>query len=156
MDNPVSYGTINKDDEESKPIPAEEVSLSVSSADGSTTFAITCGYAVSEENFNMPSQPSPPVTDPDGEPLSHIKDLDLKGVKASQISILIGADMAKATLAKEVRSGNPGEPLAINTMLGWTLYGTSSDLTKSLGQPTQRKINLIRQAIFIPDEASQD
>ena len=65
----------------------------------------------------MPYQPSPPVSDPDGEPLSHNKDLDLKGVNASQISILIGEDMTKATLAKEVRSGNPGEPLAINTIL---------------------------------------
>ena len=147
----ISYGTIKKDDEGSEPIPAEEVSLSVSSADGNTTFAIKSGYAVSQEHFNMPCQPNPPVTDPDGEPLSHIKDLGLKGVKASQISILIGADMAEATLAKEVRSGNPGEPLAINTMLGWTLYGTSADLTKALGQPVPRKINLIRQAIFIPD-----
>ena len=47
--------------------------------------------------------------------------------------------------------GEPGEALALNAMLGWTLFGTSADLAQALGQPVAKKINLIREAVFIPD-----
>ena len=121
----IEYETIKEKDTSeatSDPVPTElvEKQLSVSSLDGSTSFLIDLAYAVSSSNFNMPSQPNP-VREITGETPTYIRDLNLSAVDPSQISILVGANLNEATLAKEVRRGKPGQPLAVNTLLGWSV-----------------------------------
>ncbi len=126
----IEYETVKeKEPSQDDRIPSEKVSLTVSSMNNKNTFLIECAYAVGSTHFNMPAQPSP-MKEITGETPSYIEDLDLKAVTPSQISILIGADVAEATLVKEVRRGQPGQPLAVNTMLGWTLYGSSATVSE--------------------------
>ena len=50
----------------------------------------------------------------------------MKEVNRNQIAILIGANVPEALMVKEVRRGRQGQPLAVNTMFGWTLFGSSN------------------------------
>ena len=146
----IDYETIKEKDPSeaaSDPVPAEKVhnQLSVSPMDGKSSFLIENAYAVSSSNFNMPSQPDP-VREITGETPSYIKDLDLCAVEPSQISILIGANVSEATLAKEIRRGKPGQPMAVNTMLGWTLFGSSTDVTD--GSDGRMHVKLVHQPSY--------
>ena len=112
----IEFETVKEEaPEDREKIPAVKVSLTVSSLDGKNSFAIDAAYGVSLDYFNMPAQPSP-VEEMNGETPAYIEGLNLKAVRPEQISILLGADVAEASLVQEVRRGEPGQPLAINTM----------------------------------------
>ena len=49
----------------------------------------------------------------------------MDAVDPDQITVLIGVDAAEAHLQQEYRRGGEGQPLAIKTGLGWTLFGTA-------------------------------
>ena len=49
----------------------------------------------------------------------------MEAVTAENVSILLGANTPEATIHLEVRHGAKDEPLAIRTMFGWSLFGTS-------------------------------
>ncbi|XP_064646159.1 uncharacterized protein LOC135499344 [Lineus longissimus] len=64
----------------------------------------------------------------------HLRDLDLPRVAPTCVKLLIGQDIPEALLPMEVRQGNPGEPYATKTALGWTLNGPMGQ--QSLGNVT--------------------
>ena len=102
----------------------QEVDFDISSKGGGDQFSVENAYVVPKDTFNMPAQPPPPVTH-NGEKFTHLDGIldDLEEVKAEQISILVGADVPESLLPVEVRRGTRGEPLAIKTVFGWTLFG---------------------------------
>ena len=141
----MSLETVKK---EKVKVMVQKVSLKVSPLDRTCSFEIPEAFVVPANCFNMPSQPAPQIS---GDPKEHsyIDGLDLKGVDAKQIGILIGASVAEATLAKEVRRGKPGQPLAINTMLGWTLFGKDVSVTSAEDGPA--RIHCLHETLSTPE-----
>ena len=70
--------------------------------------------------LNMPAQPPPPKTF-DRDMFTHLDGIQLDEAKSEHI--LVGADGPESILPMEVRRGAPGQPLAIKTVFGWTLFG---------------------------------
>ncbi|XP_042889909.1 uncharacterized protein LOC122264893 [Penaeus japonicus] len=53
----------------------------------------------------------------------HLKNLEIPELEVDQVHLLIGQDCADLLLPDEVRKGQPGEPFAIHTPLGWAING---------------------------------
>ena len=85
---------------------------------------VKSAYSVPRSEFKMPSQPCPISYDnPDIYTL--FDGMDLEAIDKSQIGILIGAGVPEALLIDEVKRGRDAQPLAVKTMFGWTLFGSS-------------------------------
>ena len=99
-----------------------EVTLDVMSTDGSSRFFIDEAFVLPPEMFNMAAQPCPPER---SDIYTHLDGIELPGpVSADQITILIGANVPKAHVQRQVREG-PCNLLAFETPFGWTLFGTA-------------------------------
>ena len=58
--------------------------------------------------------------------LPHLKDLTLADPtfdKPGRIDLLLGCNILQDVLSQEVRRGTPSQPIAINTMFGWVIFG---------------------------------
>ena len=53
----------------------------------------------------------------------HLADIQLPVLKHSKVQLLIGQDMPDLLCPREIRKGNPGEPFAVLTALGWVING---------------------------------
>ena len=60
-----------------------------------------------------------------------------------RVDILIGADVIKAHLADQTRSGLDNEPVGIHTPLGWSIVGPTLAATGTVG-PTSLVVNFVR------------
>ena len=58
----------------------------------------------------------------------HVKNLDIALPKPEQVEVLLGANVIEGILQREVRIGEPGQPVAIKTHFGWALTGTVASL----------------------------
>ena len=70
----------------------------------------------------------------------HIKDLNLKNVDPSEVTILIGANVKRAQQQLEIREGPPNLPMAVRTPLGWTVMGqaeSDGEIETSVNVQTQ-------------------
>ena len=74
------------------------------------------------------SKPHLPVTNEDRasrhdlQGLPHLAGVDIADIDAD-IGLLIESDIPRALEPKEVRSGQPGQPYATRTELGWVING---------------------------------
>jgi hypothetical protein len=57
------------------------------------------------------------------EAWNHLKDIHLPITKSSNISILIGCDVPKAHWVLDQKTGEPDDPYAVKSPLGWILLG---------------------------------
>ena len=105
-----------------KQVKRKEVTFDISSRCGGYRTTIECAQSTPVTNFNMPDRPSlREVCDVDA--FTHLDGIDLDAVPASDVTILIGADSPESVLTSEVRRGEKGQPLAVETKFGWTLFG---------------------------------
>ncbi|KAJ8031990.1 hypothetical protein HOLleu_25384 [Holothuria leucospilota] len=58
----------------------------------------------------------------------HLKGIDLPKVDQVKVGLLIGQNSPEALMPIEVKKGNPGQPYAVKTILGWTVNGPLSKL----------------------------
>ena len=72
----------------------------------------------------MPSRPSVDIGA--GENFPHLKDVNLEAVSAKDVTMLIGANSPRSVLHTSVRWGEEGQPAAVETVFGWTLFGNSN------------------------------
>ena len=54
---------------------------------------------------------------------SHLSDVNVPEIHASEVTLLIGMDNPEVFQQIEERRGKPQEPFAVRTPLGWTFYG---------------------------------
>ena len=54
---------------------------------------------------------------------SHLADINLQEVDDNRVQLIIGTDHPDVLLPQGVRKGQPGEPYAVRTTLGWTING---------------------------------
>ena len=110
---------------EKKPFVFKEVTFDISSVDGQFSSNVKSALVVPREKFLMPAQPPPPSTLSD----PHLARLQFEEVRSDQVTMLIGANVPETLLPTDVRRGSQGQPLAIKTVLGWTLFGVSRNAT---------------------------
>ena len=70
----------------------------------------------------------------------HLRGLPLYDVDPSQVKLLIGANAPKAHIQLDVREGMSHEPIAVQTCLGWCVFG-HADIMK--GQGHNANVNLL-------------
>ena len=112
---PLSLATLGKQITQD----TEVVTLQVQNENHSSTTTLKSAYVtpaipVNRDNIAVPQ---------DLEPYPHLADLDLPSVPERRVSLLIGQDNSQCFFPLEVIGGNPGEPYATRTPLGWTLHG---------------------------------
>ena len=71
----------------------------------------------------------------------HLKGLDISLVDSKNVTVLLGANVLDAILHTEVRRGAKGQPVAVNTALGWTLTGA----VKGFVPPERLHVMLIQR-----------
>ena len=76
------------------------------------------------DKLNVPSVKVPKKATVDR--WSHLSGIDLPELDGSEVMLLIASDMAHLLIHLEVRQGRVDEPIAINTPLGWTLFGNAN------------------------------
>ncbi|XP_062541136.1 uncharacterized protein LOC134209170 [Armigeres subalbatus] len=100
---------------------AKIVSLNISGThSGSSLHSLKEVYTVKE--LKLPSQSLP--ADNLCAKYVHLKSLPLESYSNVQPRIMIGVSNARVMHALDSREGNPDEPVAIKTRLGWTVYCT--------------------------------
>ncbi|XP_039451578.1 uncharacterized protein LOC120430530 [Culex pipiens pallens] len=57
----------------------------------------------------------------------HLRDIPVASYENAQPRLLIGLKHASVALVRKSREGKEGEPIAVKTRLGWTVYGGSSN-----------------------------
>ncbi|XP_077967709.1 uncharacterized protein LOC120346600 [Styela clava] len=63
----------------------------------------------------------------DTEVNSHFSHVDISDSTHMEVKLLIGSNIPDAHAVFEVKLGKRGQPRAVKTMLGWTLFGPESD-----------------------------
>ena len=79
----------------------------------------------------------------DTKHFAHLHGLNFLDLGHKRVDILIGADVIKAHLADQTRSGLDNEPVGIHTPLGWSIVGPTLAATKTVG-PTSLVVNFVR------------
>ena len=95
------------------------VDLQISSPDGSVETELRNVHSVS----NLPISSDHVATDKDIDEFAHLKTLKLPRSKPDEVGLLIGQDNCNIMMPLEVKCGEPGEPYATRTPLGWALNG---------------------------------
>ena len=72
----------------------------------------------------------------------HVQDLNIPNIHPQQVKMLIGINMPKVHIQSDIRVGRDDQPIAVRTVLGWSLLGTTS---QKLNEAVQAKVNLIVQ-----------
>ena len=112
-----------KDELES--VKIKEISLKIYDMDHKNEVEVQA-YTLSKRTFNMSSQSSPTNGD-NQNTFDHLQDIQIPKICASEVTILIGANAPDVFLQLEVRKGNPSQPYAIKTILGWSLLGNTTE-----------------------------
>lgn len=96
--------------------------LNVKSLDGANILTIDKIWTVNRLNVSSNSIPSKTEVDL----WSHLDDVNLTDVQDKEVKMIIGGNVPEAFWVLDERRGNPGEPYAIRSPLGWTLLGPTS------------------------------
>ena len=123
--NKLKLCTVNRCDA----LTVREVSLHVSSRDGSRTFDVHSAHVRPSSYFTMPAKPNF-IDSPDAS--KHLEGIEPDAVNSNNISILIGADVPDALLKKGFLFDSKDQPLVVDTPFGWTpsLYQARRSLWK--------------------------
>jgi hypothetical protein len=65
---------------------------------------------------------------------SHLADIAVTNVDIDDVTILIGANVPDVQIQLESRIGKPGEPFAVRTVLGWSIFGPTDREKSPQGQ----------------------
>jgi len=100
-------------------IETERVSLQVVDMDENNVLELPCVF----KRTQLPVNVSNRAQSQDISQWSHLDDVNLPQVSVDEVGLLIGQDVPAALMPMEVRTGAPGSPCAVKTLLGWTLNG---------------------------------
>ena len=88
------------------------------------------GAVTASEVWTVPhlNVPSPQISSTSRAQWQHLTGLDISLARPDQVEVLLGANVLEAILQREVRIGQPGQPIAIKSYFGWALCGKISGL----------------------------
>ena len=129
-------------------VKVKEIHLKIYNMDHKNEVEVQA-YTLPKIMFNMPSQSSPTNQD-NQNTFDHFQDIQIPKVCASEVTILIGANAPDIILQLEVRRGNPTQPYAIKTILGWSLLGNTTE--REMPQKGGREYHINRIEVLQHDE----
>ena len=100
-----------------------ELKLTLSSLDGTSALEIPRVWTV--DRLNVLSRSIPRAEDVQG--WSHLSDIEPPEIQNKDVRVLIGCNVPEAFWVMEERRGKRGEPVAVRSLLGWTLMGPTED-----------------------------
>ena len=106
-----------------------QVSLTVSSLDGSESISLDKVWSVKNLPVSLANLPNESVS----EKWPHLAGISFPQIGADQVTLLIGSDVPEAFWTLEERRGGKKEPYAIRSPLGWTLMGPTGEV--GIGTP---------------------
>ena len=95
-------------------------------------------WAVPKLNISMPQ-----VSRQNRKKWHHLEGLDVPDCASGEVQLLLGANVIEAVIQHEVRSGPPGQPVAVRTDFGWALTGAVHNLVP---EPMQQVMFIQRRA----------
>ena len=96
-------------------------SLHVSAIDGEETIELPKVFSIDE----IPIRPNLIPAKENLKAFSHLRDLTFPKVEGATVTLLFGADTPELFCPLDTRKGKRGEPIAVETSLGWSLLGPS-------------------------------
>ena len=97
-------------------------------------FSLSVSSLTEDETFNLhdvlsiediPVTPNAIPVDKDLNSFPHLRDLNFPKVHGATVTLLIGANVPELFCTRNVRKGARGQPIAVQTPLGWSLLGPS-------------------------------
>ena len=113
-----------------------ELKLTVSSLDGASTLEIPRVWSV--DCLNISSRSISVPEDVKGWP--YLSDIELPEIQGKDVRLLIGCNAPEAFWVLEERRGARGEPVAVRSLLGWTLMGPA----ERFGGDSNFNVNFVR------------
>ncbi|XP_030849736.1 uncharacterized protein LOC115927700 [Strongylocentrotus purpuratus] len=95
------------------------VSLKVAAKSSSRMVNLSKVYTKTDININSDHL----LMKEDVDKLQHLTDVDFPSTTKLQVDLLIGQDYPELICPLEIRRGEPRDPYAVRTVLGWTLNG---------------------------------
>lgn len=138
-------GTVNSAHEAK---PSRKVAFNVGPLGVPNAREIAVKEAWTIPRLNLPSQR---VTQSMIDSWPHLKGLDIPLVDSKNVTVLLGANVLDAILHTKVRCGAQGQPVAVNTALGWTLTGA----VKGFVPPERLHVMLIQRVPTTEDLLNQ-
>lgn len=121
-----------------------EIDLKIESLEGDAHFRLENVLTTK----NLPVMPKHVATNEEIKKWPHLEDLTLREIDRRRVTLLIGSDRPDI-IEKELdrREGGKGEPFAVKTPFGWTVYGpiaesAESQVNVSLTSTEHEKLNL--------------
>lgn len=105
-----------------KEVKGAEVNLMVQSLDGEQQLNMQSVWVV--PNLELSSASIPTASDVENWP--HLKDVKLQSLPCREVGLLIGCDQPRAFWTEDERRGQPSEPYAVKSILGWSVLGPLS------------------------------
>ena len=96
-------------------------SLNVASLEGNTSITLPKVFSLDD----IPIRPNLIPAKNTLKEMSHLSDLSFPCLQGASVTLLIGADVPELFCPLSVRKGRRGQPVAIETPLGWSLLGPS-------------------------------
>ena len=75
----------------------------------------------------------------------HLSDIQLPEIQGNDVRLLIGCNAPEAFWVLEERLGSSGEPVAVRSLLGWTLMGP----VERFGEVSSFNVNFVRLEIVM-------
>ncbi|XP_067045816.1 uncharacterized protein [Acropora muricata] len=113
-----------------------ELKLTISSLDGTSALEIQRVWTV--DRLNVLSRSIPRAEDV--QVWSHLSDIELPEIQNKDVRVLIGCNVPEAFWVMEERRGKRGEPIAVRSLLGWTLMGP----TENHQEDSKFSVNFVR------------
>ncbi|XP_058465568.1 uncharacterized protein LOC131439056 [Malaya genurostris] len=135
---------------------SERVDLTISGRGGRKKYKLTAARTVN--SLNLPTQNL--RLDEISKQFEHLKDVSVTSYKNAKPKVLIGLQNLDLMTPIECRIGQPGEPIAVRSVLGWKIYGPCGgplDENQFLGHHTckieaDKELNkMIRQQFVLED-----
>lgn len=113
-----------------------EVKLIIDSIDGDSSLEVPRAWTVDRLNISECSIPR----DHDVDEWPHLNGIELPEIDSKEVRVLIGCNVPEAFWVLEERRGGRGEPVAIRSLLGWTLIGPNVKVKEE----STFKVNFVR------------
>ena len=111
-----------------------EIKLIINSINGDSSLEIPRAWTVDRLNISECSIPR----DLDVNEWPQLNGIELPEIDSKEVRVLIGCNVPEAFWVLEERRGSRGEPVAIRSLLGWTLIGPTVKVKQ------ESNVNLLR------------
>lgn len=115
-DTQLSLSTLSKQEEETA---TTAVGLTITPVDGRARITMPVVFTTKR----LPVHRSSVAQATDVSRYHHLRELNIPRSPLEDITLLIGQDNGDLLVPRDVRVGDPGEPYAVRTILGWTVAG---------------------------------